>query len=396
MFKYNATNLSLKQILLLFLTAVFIVSSFLPFSKVSAVSSFYSANDIMFYDENFVTASCGGIGDVSLAGNDNIEKAFNYFVAKGLTPEQSAGILGNLEQESGLDPTIHQGRKNLGKFPQAGVGYGIAQWTPAVRQDALVAYAEKNTVAPNTLKVQLEFLWGEATGDKSIFHNGYTAVVYAGTIDAMKNADTVADAAFTFHKIFERSADTRAGIQERIDSGKAILQKYGDGSLSGSGGFDCSGSGSTKVTSIAQQEYKKNVSEYDENVLKYTNNNRYAWCASFVSWVFKEAGQPFTGGTDGGYYYAGVLNLMEWFKSGQGGSQYFAVGQQKPQPGDVAFYVGAQTPDGGSTEHVNIVIKVSPDGKTMTTIGGNESDQLKKSVRKVELGAGSLVGFGRR
>jgi len=35
-------------------------------------------------------------------------------------------------------------------------------------------------------------------------------------------------------------------------------------------------------------------------------------------------------------------------------------------------------------------------GAAMTTVGGNESNQLKRSQRNIQLGDNSLVGFGRK
>ncbi len=53
--------------------------------------------------------------------------AFDYFVGKGLTDVQAAGIVGNLDQESGMSPTIAQ--------YGGGPGRGIAQWSVGGRWD---------------------------------------------------------------------------------------------------------------------------------------------------------------------------------------------------------------------------------------------------------------------
>lgn len=147
-----------------------------------------------------------------------------------------------------------------------------------------------------------------------------------------------------------------------------------------------------KVVAVAERELQLKPVEYDSNVLKYSSGNREPWCADFVSWVYKEAGVPFSGGASGGWRIAAVLNLQKFFQNTPG-YEYFEVGQKPPQPGDVAFYIGSQTPDGGSTRHVNIVTEVNDN--VMMTIGGNESDTVKKSTRKIEKGSMSLVGFGR-
>src|SRR6476620_12660716 len=56
---------------------------------------------------------------------NNAKVAFQYFVNKGLTATQSAGIVGNLMQESSVIPTaIEYG---------GGPGRGIAQWSTGGR-----------------------------------------------------------------------------------------------------------------------------------------------------------------------------------------------------------------------------------------------------------------------
>lgn len=161
-------------------------------------------------------------------------------------------------------------------------------------------------------------------------------------------------------------------------------------------GSTVSGPTIQKIIKIAEQELAKNVHEYDSNTLKYTTGRQEPWCADFVSWVLKEAGVPFTAGGYHGWQIPGVLSMQAWFKAGKNGSTYIPAGSGRPQPGDIGFYIGAQNPDGGgSTEHVNIIIAVSSDGKTMTAIGGNQSDRVTKRVQSTARGANSLAGFGR-
>lgn len=150
-----------------------------------------------------------------------------------------------------------------------------------------------------------------------------------------------------------------------------------------------------RVIASARAELALHPVEYDSNVLKYTTGRQEAWCADFVSWNFKTGGLPFEGGNDG-WQIPSVLSMQEWFKAGKLGSRYIPVGTGPPQPGDVAFYIGSQTPDGGSNQHVNIVISVDIPNNTYQAIGGNESNTVKLSTRKIVLGASGLVGFGRR
>ena len=72
-----------------------------------------------------IVASVFAFPGVAQAANNN-KVAFDYFVNKGLTKEQSAGIVGNLIQEAG-DPI------NPRSVQPGGPGRGIAQWSVGER-----------------------------------------------------------------------------------------------------------------------------------------------------------------------------------------------------------------------------------------------------------------------
>jgi YVTN family beta-propeller protein len=94
----------------------------------------------------------------------NDQAAFEFFLNKGLTGDQVAGIVGNLDWESNDDPTRQQ------KHCTGKCGRGIAQWNTGQRWDH---YKNDNMVwyvgtlagkpSPTTLRPQLEFIWYELT-----------------------------------------------------------------------------------------------------------------------------------------------------------------------------------------------------------------------------------------
>ncbi|MCU0667098.1 MAG: glucosaminidase domain-containing protein [Patescibacteria group bacterium] len=143
-----------------------------------------------------------------------------------------------------------------------------------------------------------------------------------------------------------------------------------------------------RVVQIARQELEKNPIGYDSNVLKYTSGETGAWCAWFVSWIYKESGNPFTGGARGGWSYSQVSVMQAYFQSKH---TYIEAGSGLPQPGDIVFF----------GNHVNIVSEVK--GNQMRTIGGNEgggTGRVKESgwVSTAKNSApvnGGLEGFGR-
>jgi len=141
----------------------------------------------------FAFAGCGDAGPSEptartaedLFAND--VAACNYFVDKGLTNFQAAGIVGNLDQESGVDPNAVQ--------YGGGPGRGIAQWSVGGRWDSssndnAVWYAGKTGQNVWSLQLQLDFIWYELT---SIGY-GY---------GALKATTNVTDATTVFQDQFE-------------------------------------------------------------------------------------------------------------------------------------------------------------------------------------------------
>jgi hypothetical protein len=158
-----------------------------------------------FQDETACTAS------LTLPGNSNSAKAFNYFTSQGLQPHQAAGIVGNLTAESGVLPKRKQGEPvsyqatmediqeaiRLNKADSSkGFGVGIAQWTSWNRLQGLVDSAKDSN--PLTLDAQLPFLLKE---------------LEAHGMAELKQAGDIQQATWIFLSFFERPASvTNAGM----------------------------------------------------------------------------------------------------------------------------------------------------------------------------------------
>jgi hypothetical protein len=140
----------------------------------------------------------------------NDKPAFDYFVAKGLTPFQAAGIVGNLDQESGVDPTIAQ--------YGGGPGRGIAQWSVGGRWDTshddnVVWYAGTRGEPPKSLQLQLDFIWYELT------NIGYG-------FDALVATSNVTEATLAFMRDYEICG--ACASSQRIAFAEDVLAAYGD------------------------------------------------------------------------------------------------------------------------------------------------------------------------
>ncbi|MBV8757596.1 MAG: hypothetical protein JO257_09985 [Deltaproteobacteria bacterium] len=106
----------------------------------------------------------------------NTRAAFNYFVGKGLTKRQAAGIVGNLIQESSVIPTAVQ--------YGGGPGRGIAQWSVGGRwnhsyHDNVAWYAGRLGKSRWSLSAQLAFIWYEL---HSVGGYGLSALRHTTTI----------------------------------------------------------------------------------------------------------------------------------------------------------------------------------------------------------------------
>lgn len=75
----------------------------------------------------------------------------SYFVSKGLSKEQAAGLAGNFHAESGFNPTI---------VGDNGAAFGLAQWRDGRLVD-LKNFAKANKLDPNNINTQLSFAWHE-------------------------------------------------------------------------------------------------------------------------------------------------------------------------------------------------------------------------------------------
>jgi len=137
--------------------------------------------------------------------------AFDYFLHKGLSKVQAAGIVGNLVQESSVNASAVQ----YGNGP----GRGIAQW--GIRQrwdrspnDNVAWFASRHHASRWSLNTQLDFIWYEL---KTFQHYGFAALHAARTVSA-------ATKAFQDHFEVCGTCDSR----QRLTYAQRALKAYGN------------------------------------------------------------------------------------------------------------------------------------------------------------------------
>lgn len=134
-------------------------------------------------------------GGGDFTGGDNAEIAWNYISSMGYSEEATAGILANLQQESGIQPTSEQ---------SGGPGRGICQWeVGGGRFAGLVEMALRKGKPWTDLEIQLEYMryefeGGEATC-KYILDRNY------GGLENFKKTRDLEWATEAFEKSFERA-----------------------------------------------------------------------------------------------------------------------------------------------------------------------------------------------
>jgi hypothetical protein len=182
-------------------------------------------------------AGCSGaapgesIGSSGAALSSDEETAYNYFVGKGLKNFQAAGIVGNLMQESDVEPTSVQ--------YGGGPGRGIAQWSVGGRWNAdsgdnVVAYASEHGESATSLSLQLDFVWYEL----ETFSSYGLAQLRAST--------NVTDATIVFQDDFEGCGECDQST--RIEYAQQVLAA----NPGTSGGSTGGGGGSTAADACTQ------------------------------------------------------------------------------------------------------------------------------------------------
>ncbi len=136
----------------------------------------------------------------------SLDEVTKFFVDKGFSPEQAAGIAGNLMQESSLNPNA------INKEGGGQGAHGIAQWR-GDRWTGLQEFAKSRGTSPYDLYTQLEYIMHELnTREKK-------------ALDLLKKSTTAEEAARNFSKAYER-AGAGAHDEKRVAYANQALQSF--------------------------------------------------------------------------------------------------------------------------------------------------------------------------
>lgn len=120
--------------------------------------------------------------------------------------------------------------------------------------------------------------------------------------------------------------------------------------------------------------------------VKYSQGVDEPWCADFVSWVMRAAGEPLSNPNSGSWRIPGVYTLRDAYRA-TGRFTPFGTGY-RPRTGDLVLYDGSVV----FGQHVDVVL--ADDGGRITTIGGNELGKIR--IMRYDLASATgVLGFGR-
>lgn len=162
-------------------------------------------------------------GRGTLPGADNSEKVWNFLKSSGFSDESAAGIMGNLQQESGMEP---------GTAQTGGPAYGICQWE-SNRQQAMKDYCASKGAPDSDLQCQLEFMISELEECFSAY-SGKSKYVYPNgewafwpekiTVAEYKTLKDIAKAVEIFERVFERAS--KPMMDKRITYAQEFYNKF--------------------------------------------------------------------------------------------------------------------------------------------------------------------------
>ena len=177
----------------------------------------YSVRDLMSKTQLGISAT-GAFGRGRYGRGERSAEVWNWFTTHGYTDAATAGILGNMYQESGVDPEKLQS--------STGPAGGIVQWesyrNKSLRWKELYDYANSKGRNWTDLESQLEFIDKELSEGKNVFwKNGDTYKSY----EAFKQANNIGAATQDFEKTFERAG--KPMMEKRLNAAQGYYDKFG-------------------------------------------------------------------------------------------------------------------------------------------------------------------------
>lgn len=305
-------------------------------------------------------------GMTNIYGNTVQEKVWFALRGAGYSEEATAGVMGNIEAESGFDPSkVEAGYGNNIER----LGIGLVQWTNNGRGSEggntnLRKYAESIGKSWTDADVQIEFLLANLAGGgcngyagRELYNNtkGYYGKNYY--INDWLNATNPEDAAETFMAIYERPSAKAFESSKPIR--RAAARKYyeqfkGQTAPTIGGEMTLTGENASKMVALINEA----VRIANDDRYTYSQSNRFGDfqydCSSFVYRLYKEYFGIQVPASTSGY---GTQNRI-----GEDGKVTLQPGDVLWRSGHVEMYIGNGQRVGAHSAKLDIKDQISIKG----------------------------------
>lgn len=295
-------------------------------------------------------------GSTNLTGNSTTEQIWNYLTGQlGITKEGAAGLMGNMEKESGLIPnnledlyqirygltdegytaSVDNGSYTRDQFINDQFGYGLVQWTkPAERKAGLYDTARQMGVSVGNIAAQLSWLMQELQGN------------YKGVYDILRTTTDVRQASNAVLHDFESPKYASSKENERYQASMKYYNQFA-GSGSGKGnrlrllnkrrGGRGTPAGDARIAvvgwmlAIMGQNTYSQKSHLRGRVGDGLNGHGYGDCSSTVAWCYKQGTGLSIGATTRDEWQTGTIIQ-------QNTTDGAVPDESKMLPGDLIFF----------------------------------------------------------
>lgn len=317
----STTGMVLYSVLVsLFIFAAVVMSPLRLYALDESIKDQFSSNSINDYERDF--AGFCSTGGLSLYGDDNLQKLYNYFLGKGLSKVQAAAAIGNIAHESigakdpfvvernASHPELPKSTQKPSELPVVGgwpggqtrqPGWGLIQWTPAGK---FAGIADQVGVSePYDLGSQAQVIWWHMENTAPTGVKNFNATYR--TINEIEQATR-----YFMEKMLAPNAAV-AGFPDRLRAAELALDYAAQpGEVGGVGGeATCIGNGAVAGNAIKTAltyawpeyhppNYLKMTPSYAAAVRKAQTDGKYVGgaenpgidCNGFISRVMEDSG----------------------------------------------------------------------------------------------------------
>lgn len=225
----------------------------------------------------------GGGGTAgSVPGNSVKAKVWNALRKHGFTKEATAAIMGNLQQESGFDPSIVERVPNS----YGTRGFGLLQWTGSRRTNIENA-ARSQGKDITDVAFQIDYLVQE-------LELSYYSGRFPGGVPGLKSMTDINRCVDVFHDVFVASNDRNAGdpsLSKRKNFAQSIYNEFADKEVGGQ--VDAGGTG-------GQQDVVKAALSFLGTPYVWGGTTPSGFdCSGFVQYAYKMVGKNIPRNTTG-------------------------------------------------------------------------------------------------